>query len=141
MFENNQNIPAKYSCNGENINPELDITGIPPEAKSLALIMHDPDAPRPGGFTHWLVWNIRPDMSSIHEASVPVGAVEGSNDRGKPGYTGPCPPPGAPHRYFFKLYALDSELDLPMSAGKQELESEIGKHKLATAELIGLFAR
>ncbi len=140
VFEDNGNIPAKYTCKGENINPELVITGVPPEAKVLALVMDDPDAPK-GTFTHWLVWNIPTDTIAIPEGSVPAGATEGLNGADKQGYTGPCPPPGAPHRYFFKLYALDAELGLRPDAPKNDLEAEIGKHQMASAELVGLFGR
>ncbi len=140
VFENNGNIPAKYSCEGEGINPELLITGVPAEAKVLVLIMDDPDAPKEA-FTHWLVWNIPANTIAISEGNAPAGATEGRNGAGKQGYIGPCPPPGGPHHYFFKLYALDEELGLGPDASKKDLEAEIGKHQVASAELVGLFAR
>lgn len=149
-FENNGSVPSKYSCDGGNHNPALSIQYVPETAKSLALIMHDPDAPIAGGFTHWLVWNINPKISGIKEESVPpgisavvgvvAGSVEGKNDAGKIGYIGPCPPSGT-HHYHFKLYALDAILDLSESSDRSSLEKEIGKHLLAEAELIGTYAR
>ena len=139
-FEQNAYIPKKFSCEGWNINPELLIQGVPQEAKSLALIMDDPDAPR-GTFTHWLVWKIDPTTTVIKEESVPPGSIEGANDAGKIGYIGPCPPPGAPHRYFFKLYALDVLLDLKSGASKTELEAALRSHSEAQTELVGLYAR
>ncbi len=140
-FENGGFIPKKFTCDGGNINPELHIQNIPPGAKSLALIMHDPDAPMPGGFTHWVVWNIDPASPMIKEESVPPGASEGMNTRGS-GYTGPCPPLGhGVHHYQFRLYALDSPLELSTEATAGVLEAEIEKHLLETAELVGLYGR
>ena len=140
LFKDGEYIPKKFSCDGGNMNPELQIQNVPPEAKSLALIMHDPDAPRPGGFTHWVVWNIDPKTTIIKEESVPPGAVEGANGTGKPGYIGPCPPSGA-HHYHFKLYALDSALSLAEGSDKSALETEISKHLVAQTELVGLYQR
>lgn len=146
-FENNSYIPRKFTCDssallttGGGINPELQIQNVPKEAKSLALIVHDPDAPRVGGFTHWLVWNIAPQTAVIKEESVPPGAVEGKNDSGKVGYMGPCPPSGV-HHYHFKLYALDATFNLPQGAGRASLEAEINKRLISEAELIGLYKR
>jgi hypothetical protein len=150
-FKNGEYIPDKFGCLGGGVNPELQIQNVPSEAKSLALIMHDPDAPRTGGFTHWLVWNIDPKINTIREESVPssaeatageaASAVEGKNDAGKYGYIGPCPPPGNPHHYHFKLYALDGVLKLSKDSGKADLEAEIGKYVLAEAGLVGLYGR
>jgi Raf kinase inhibitor-like YbhB/YbcL family protein len=137
-FRNNETIPAKYTCDGNNVNPQLEIAGIPEDAKSLALIMDDPDAPS-GTWVHWLVWNISP-ISRISEEDVPTGAVEGITSFGKSGYGGPCPPSGT-HRYFFKLYALDAKLDLNQNAKKPDLENAIKGHILAKTELIGLYSR
>lgn len=124
------------------MNPELQIQNVPGGAKSLALIVHDPDAPVPGGFTHWVVWNIDPTAAYIKDESVPPGAVEGTNGAGKVGYMGPCPPPGhGTHHYQFRLYALDSLLDLPATTKAAGLEAEIEKHLLETAELVGLYGR
>lgn len=141
-FEHNASIPRKFSCEGGDINPELQIQNVPAEAKSLALIMHDPDAPVPDGFTHWVAWNIKPTATMIKEESVPSGAVEGLNGAGKVGYMGPCPPPGhGIHHYQFRLYALDAPLQLPETTKAAELEVEIKKHLLETAELVGLYSR
>ncbi|MEK7546873.1 MAG: YbhB/YbcL family Raf kinase inhibitor-like protein [Patescibacteria group bacterium] len=136
-FKNNESIPAKFTCQGENINPRLEIGEVPPDAKSLAIIMDDPDATI-GNFTHWLIWNIDLKTPAINENSAP--GTQGNNGRGNPGYTGPCPPSGT-HRYFFKLYALDSMLDLATGADKAQLESEIAKHELARAEFIGTYKK
>ncbi len=133
-------IPKQFTCDGENINPELAIGAIPENAKGLALIMDDPDAPR-GTFTHWLLWNISPNTFSIAENSVPAGALQGKNGAGKNSYIGPCPPLGKPHRYFFKLYALDALLNLSAGADKNSLESEINAHLLAKAEIILIYQR
>ncbi|OGE79013.1 MAG: hypothetical protein A2751_00950 [Candidatus Doudnabacteria bacterium RIFCSPHIGHO2_01_FULL_46_14] len=139
-FANNQNIPAKYTCDEENVNPPLEISDIPAEAKSLALIVDDPDAPVADGWVHWLVWNINPATKQIAENSVPPAGVEGTTSFGKPGYGGPCPPSGA-HHYFFKLYALDTTLDLPASIDKSGLEQAMENHILGQAQIIGLYSR
>src|SRR5216684_7214495 len=113
-FQEGGTIPEKFSKNGQNVNPELRIEGAPAEAKSLALIVDDPDAPV-GLFTHWLVWNIDPKTTEITENSVPKGAVQGTNDFPGERYDGPCPPSGT-HRYYFKVFALDKTLDLRAGA-------------------------
>jgi Raf kinase inhibitor-like YbhB/YbcL family protein len=135
-FQPNQPIPKKYSCKGKGINPPLSIEGTPEEAKTLALIMDDPDAPR-GTFDHWVVWNIPPSTKSIEENSVPGN--EGLNGMRKKGYTGPCPPSGT-HRYFFKVYALDTELKLGSNSTKSDAEKAMQGHILAKGELEGLFS-
>src|SRR5581483_1144441 len=142
-FEHESSIPKKFSCEGGDMNPELLIQNVPPGTQSLALIMHDPDAPMPGGFTHWVLWNIDPATPVIKEESVPPGASEGLNGSGKIGYVGPCPPPGhGPHHYQFRLYALDSPLELaPEITTASVLEGEVEKHLLETAELVGLYER
>ena len=141
-FEDGAPIPKKFTCDGGNINPELQIQNVHGGAKSLALIMHDPDAPREGGFTHWVVWNIDPAVPFIKEESIPPGACEGLNGAGKEGYMGPCPPPGhGVHHYQFRLYALDSPLELPTTAKAQDLQVEIDKHLIESAELVGLYSR
>ncbi len=132
-------IPAKYTCDGENVSPPLSIVGVPKEAKSLALIVEDPDAPG-GVFTHWILWNIIPQTTMIGENSVPEGAVQGKTDFGAVGWGGPCPPSGT-HRYFFKLYALDTTLNLDRGADKQELVRAMEDHILSGAELMGLYSR
>lgn len=138
-FDNNKNIPAKYTCDGDDVNPTLKITDVPPAAKSLVLIVDDPDAPR-GNWTHWLVWNIKPETAKIAEDSAPIGAVEGITDFGNSGWGGPCPGSGA-HRYQFKLYAVDTELNLDSSAKKPDLENVLSGHSLAQTVLVGLYQR
>jgi Raf kinase inhibitor-like YbhB/YbcL family protein len=135
-FGNNQSIPSKYTCQGEDINPQLVIEGIPEEAKSLALIVDDPDAPI-GTWVHWVVFDM-PLFASIKENSIP--GKQGVNDFGKRNYGGPCPPSGT-HRYFFKIYALDRELDLKEGIDKATLEKAMQNHILAQAELIGLYKK
>jgi hypothetical protein len=137
VFENNKPIPKKYSCDGDEVNPPLNIEGIPPATKTLALVVDDPDAPM-GTFDHWIVWNIPPE-SKIAENSVP--GTQGLNSAGQQGYVGMCPPSGT-HRYFFKVYALDAKLDLkPNAAHKKDLEKAMKGHILAKGELIGLYRR
>ncbi|MGB9927041.1 MAG: YbhB/YbcL family Raf kinase inhibitor-like protein [Methanosarcina sp.] len=131
-FQANGTIPRKYTCKGENINPPLQFEGIPEEAESLVLIMDDPDAPMKT-FTHWIVWNIEP-VAKIEEDSIP--GIEGLNDFRKIGYGGPCPPSGT-HRYFFRVYALDRQIELKAGAGRKELESEMIGHIVAEGELMG----
>lgn len=138
-FNNNEDIPAKYTCDGDNINPELVFSEIPSDAVSLVLIVDDPDAPG-GTWVHWTVWNIDPGTTGIPENSVPGGSVEGNTDFGVPGYGGPCPPSGT-HRYFFKLYALDTILDLATTATASDIENAMQGHVLGSAELIGLYSR
>ena len=140
-FEDGNPIPKKFTCDGGDINPELLIQNVPEEAQSLALILHDPDAPVPGGFTHWTVWNIDPGTMIIKEESIPPGSVEGANGAGQTAYMGPCPPPGAPHRYHFELYALDAALDLPEGASVAALRAAIEEHRIADAELVGTYGR
>jgi len=135
-FEANRTIPRKYTCDGKNLNPPLELEGIPEEAESLVLIIDDPDAPMKV-FTHWIVWNIEP-VAKIEEDSIP--GVEGMNDFRKIGYGGPCPSSGT-HRYFFRVYALDRKLELKAGAGRKELESEMIGHIIAEGELIGKYSR
>jgi len=137
-FENGKEIPAEYTCDGDNVNPELGIADIPSDAKSLALIMDDPDAPA-GIFDHWVVFNI-PAVSKISKNSVPEGALQGKNSFGKNNYGGPCPPSGT-HRYVFKLYALDIELNLDENADKKAIEKAMQGHILAQTQLIGIYSR
>ncbi len=136
-FGENEKVPVKFTCDGDNINPRLDISGIPQATASLVLIVDDPDAPG-GTWVHWTVWNIDPATTSISESSVPSGAVEGVTDFGVPGYEGPCPPSGT-HRYFFKIFALDITLDLDPSSTASDVEAAIRGHVLGSAELIGLY--
>jgi Raf kinase inhibitor-like YbhB/YbcL family protein len=137
-FHEGGNIPSKFTCDGSDTSPPLQITGIPSEAKSLVLIADDPDAPG-GLFTHWLVWNIPPQTNSIAEGSAPKG-VHGTNDFGKSGYKGPCPPTGT-HRYSFKVFALDHELDLRGGAKRSQLDAAMKGHVVAQGELVGRCAR
>lgn len=132
-------IPPKYTCDGDDINPPLFIESVPAGAQSLVLIVDDPDAPA-GTWVHWLVWNIDPLTSTIEENSVPSDSVQGTTSFGKPGYGGPCPPSGR-HRYFFKLYALDTMIELSESAKKEELEKAMQGHILDQAELVGSYGR
>ena len=137
-FQQGGSIPSKFTCDGADTSPVLQIQEIPPVAKSLALIVDDPDAPS-GLFTHWIVWNIPPQTSTIAEGSAPKG-VPGTNDFGKSGYGGPCPPSGT-HRYFFKVFALDRELDLPAGGKRSQLDAAIKGHVIAQGELMGRYSR
>jgi Raf kinase inhibitor-like YbhB/YbcL family protein len=135
-FSAGGHIPVKYSCEGEDINPPLEITGFPEGTKTLAIIVEDPDAPR-GTFDHWLVWNIPPN-EPIDENSVP--GISGRNGFGKTGYGGPCPPSGS-HRYFFRVYALDTKLDLPAGSDKKALQNAMKDHILASGELMAHYQK
>ena len=138
-FKNNGQIPAKYTCDGENISPPLSITELPQGTQSLVLIVDDPDAPV-GTFTHWLVWNIDPQTTLISEGNVPEFAVQGKNDFGKNEWGGPCPPSGT-HHYQFELHALDQKLDFAPTIDKDNLEKAMQGHILSYAQLIGLYQR
>ncbi len=135
-FDHECEIPAKFTCDGLNISPALELKGIPDDTISLAIIMEDPDA-REKIFDHWLVWNI-PPAHTITENSTP--GLEGKNSSGKIGYMGPCPPSGT-HRYFFKIYAVDRLLDLERGANKSALQQVLDHHILANGELIGRYSR
>lgn len=144
-FEHNGAIPTKYTCQGEDINPPFQIQDTPAETKSVVLICDDPDAATdPNGpgqiFDHWVVWNIPPRLGEIQENSVPRNAVVGENSAGTTEYMGPCPPTGS-HRYFFRLYALDEELDLPAGSDKEEVENALAGHVIAQTELIGTYQK
>ncbi len=138
-FSNNGNIPSKYTCDGSDINPPLLIEDVPQGAKSLVLITDDPDAPM-GTWVHWVVWNISPQTRVIKENDTPPGASSGLNDFRKKSYGGPCPPSGT-HRYFFKLYALDTALDLPAGAKKADVEKAMKGHIISRTQVIGLYKR
>ena len=135
-FSQGGHIPKKYSCDGDNINPPLEVSNVPDNAKSLALIAEDPDAPR-GVFDHWVVWNIPPN-AAIAENSNP--GLNGTNSFGDQGYGGPCPPSGV-HRYYFKVFALDTELDLPAGANKSQLHDAMKDHIVAQGELMARYSR
>ena len=137
-FANNSSIPAKYSCEGEEASPPLLISDIPSGTKSLAIILHDPDAPREGGFTHWVVWNIEPGNNNIPENF--KGAQQGLNGAGQPGYKGMCPPSGT-HHYHFMVYALDTKLDIDKKKDKAGLEKSMQGHILAQGDLVGLYKK
>ena len=137
-FQQAGNIPSQFTCDGADSSPPLQIAEIPSGAKSLVLIVDDPDAPS-GLFTHWIVWNISPQTNSIAEGSAPKG-VQGTNDFGKAGYGGPCPPSGT-HRYYFKIFALDGELNLPTSAKRNQLDATMKGHVVAQGELMGRYSR
>jgi Raf kinase inhibitor-like YbhB/YbcL family protein len=139
-FKDGSDIPRKFTCDGGDINPELEIHNVPDDAKSLLLVLHDPDAPRAGGFAHWLVWNINPKTTFIKEESVPPGATEGANGAREVRYMGPCPGQGS-HHYHFKLYALDAMLDLPEGTELDGLAAAMTGHVLAETELVGMYKR
>ncbi len=138
-FSERRPIPERFTADGENINPPLNISGVPSKAQSLALIVDDPDTAM-GTWTHWLVWNIKPGTSIVPEDTTPPGAIVGRNDARVPKYVGPSPPRGT-HRYYFRLYALDQKLDLPPGANRNALEDAMQNHIIAQAELLGRYAR
>ena len=135
-FEHEAMIPSLYTCEGDDINVPLKIEGVPKQAESLVLIVDDPDAPK-GTWVHWVVFNI-PVTNYIEEDSVP--GEQGLNDFGKHDYGGPCPPSGT-HRYFFKIYALDTILDLGSDAIKEDVDMAMEGHVIASGELIGLYGK
>ena len=135
-FQNSKPIPSKYTCDGNDVNPPLTIEGIREETKSLVLIVDDPDAPM-RTWDHWIVWNM-PPTNKIEENSIP--GTEGLNDFRRHSYGGPCPPSGT-HRYFFKVYALDTKLDLDPNSRKKDVEKAMKNHILAKGELVGLYSR
>jgi Raf kinase inhibitor-like YbhB/YbcL family protein len=137
-FNNEESIPIKFTCDGEDISPDLDWFGIPEGTKSLTLIMDDPDAPV-GTWVHWVLYNIPSDMPGLQEGMSGVG-VDGTNSWGRTGYGGPCPP-GGTHRYFFKLYALDTLLDLDPESNKESVLEAIEGHILGEAVLMGTYSR
>jgi hypothetical protein len=137
-FGQGANIPSKFSCDGANTSPPLQIQDVPSGAKSLVLIVDDPDAPS-GLFTHWAVWNISPQTNTVPEGSAPKG-VQGTNDFDRSGYGGPCPPSGT-HRYYFKVFALDGELNLPSGAKRSQLDTAMKGHVVAQGELMGRYSR
>ncbi len=143
-FENGALIPERYTCSGDNKSPALKWTGVPPTARSLALILDDPDAPM-GTFVHWVVYNLSPTVKGLPEGVSASASVEdgeqGVNGRGAIGYTGACPPPGKPHHYQFRLYALNQKLELKTGATAQQVEAAMKGHVLGSAELVGIFGR
>ncbi len=138
-FENNKSIPTIYSCQGENKIPPLSFSNVPQNAKSLVLIVDDPDAPI-GTFVHWVVFNIPPTITGVKEGLGIPEATYGKNGAGQMSFIGPCPPTGT-HRYFFKLYALDSTLPIEKSFDKSKVETAMKNHIIESAELIGLYKK
>jgi Raf kinase inhibitor-like YbhB/YbcL family protein len=136
-FAENSKVPKQYTCDGENTSPPLTIADVPAEAKSLALVVDDPDAPG-GTWVHWVVWRIDAGTREIKAGSLPEGAVQGVNSFKRRNYGGPCPPSGS-HRYFFKLYALDRALNLHPDATKADLEKAMKGHVIAEARTIGRY--
>ena len=139
-------LPVEYTCAGAGISPEISWTGVPPGTRSLVLILHDPDAPLAGGFTHWLVYNIPPDSPGIpgnvsRARELPGGGVQGQNGRGSVGYVPPCPPGGSsPHHYVFQVYALDTMLDNP-SLTQSEILTYIQGHTIGETQVVMMFGR
>jgi hypothetical protein len=145
-FQHNGSIPAEHTCEGADTSPPLEWSGAPKETKSYTLIVDDPDAPDPKApkmtYVHWVLWDIPPSVTKLPQGTkkAPAGARDGLNDWKKSGYGGPCPPIGR-HRYFFKLYALDTLLDLQPGASKADLVKAMDGHVLAEAQLMGTYAR
>jgi Raf kinase inhibitor-like YbhB/YbcL family protein len=145
-FAEGATIPKQYTADGKDVSPPLRWTGVPAGTKSLALICDDPDAPRKDPWVHWVLFNVAPEKSELPEGLPPTmetagGARQGQNDFGNTGYGGPSPPPGKPHRYFFKLYALDTMLSLKAVATKAQLEKAMQGHVLAQGQLMGTYGR
>jgi Raf kinase inhibitor-like YbhB/YbcL family protein len=143
-FENGGTIPEQYTCTGHNESPPLQWTGVPDGTRSLALILDDPDAPS-GTFVHWMIYNLSPTANGLPEGVSATASVadseQGINGSGTIGYTGPCPPPGKPHHYHFRLCALDQKLELKAGAAAHQVEAAMKGHVLGKAELVGIFAR
>ena len=146
-FKEGAAVPGKYTCDGADVSPPLGWSGAPPGTAALALTADDPDAPA-GTWVHWVLYNLPGTVSHLPE-NVPKtetlpdlgGALQGRTDFRRPGYGGPCPPPGPAHRYFFKLYALDAPLKLHAGATKRDVEAAMQGHVLGTAQLMGTYAR
>ena len=143
-FKHNEHIPAKHTCDRPDVNPHLLIGNVPPGTKSLALIVDDPDAPS-GTFVHWVFYNIPAGQNSLPEGAGSQSAsstgTQGTNGARKSGYSGPCPPKGPAHRYFFKVYALDASLSLKAGATKSDVEKGMQSHILAQGQLMGKYGR
>lgn len=138
VFRNGAPIPPQYTCKGQNVSPPLTFMDVPKKAQSLALIMHDPDAPV-GDYVHWTIWDIATNTEMIAANSVPVGAIQGLNSNNESKYMGPCPPSGT-HRYIFALYALDKTLGLPGSTTRDQLIKAIEGHIIEKHALTGTFS-
>jgi Raf kinase inhibitor-like YbhB/YbcL family protein len=144
-FAEGEPIPVQYTCDGKNVSPPLKLASVPSAAKSLVLIADDPDAPV-GTWVHWVVYGLPASTTELPEdvaktQFISGGARQGLNDFKHLGYGGPCPPPGKPHRYFFKVYALDADLDLKSGATKKDVEAAMGKHIVAQGQLMGTYKR
>jgi len=144
-FSNGETIPKKFTCDGPDVSPQLSWKEAPAAARSFALIMDDPDAPA-GTWVHWVLYNLPANTSQLPEGlekqeQLATGALQGRNDFRKIGYGGPCPPPGTPHHYYFKLFALDTKLNLKAGATKADLERAMKGHILGEAELMGRYGR
>lgn len=143
-FKEGGQIPVKYSCHGQDISPPLTWSNAPAAAAGYTLIVEDPDASA-GTFTHWVIFNIPPQLTGLpeglpREGRLTSGAVQGKNSMGKTGYAGPCPPPGKPHHYHFRFYVQDRLLPLQPGASKEQVRAALQGHTLGQAELMGLFA-
>jgi len=144
-FKNGETIPSRYTCDGRDISPEISWKGLPERAKSVTLIMDDPDAPG-GTFLHWTLYNVPHTADKLPEGMsksqmLADGSLQGITDFGNTGYGGPCPPKGKPHRYYFRIYALDTKLDLPPGAKSEDIEKAMKGHILAKGELMGKYGR
>lgn len=136
-FQNNEPMPARFSRDGEDINPSLTFSELPEDARSLALIMEDPDAPE-GTFTHWIIYDMTPGVLQIIEGEMPISGKQGLNDYGETGYGGPKPPSGT-HRYFFKLFALDTMLEPNTAVDRTVLYQAMDGHVINQAQIIGIY--
>lgn len=141
-FNENAYIPLKYTCDGQNISPQLNWSNAPQDTKTYILIVDDPDAPS-GTWVHWILFNIPSHITELKEniGELPPNSKNGQNSWGKNKYGGPCPPADSTHRYFFKLFALDTHLNLPDGATKDQIENAMSEHVLAQATLVGLYFR
>ena len=144
-FSNSSSIPVEYTCDGEDRSPALSWDTVPAGIQSIALIVDDPDAPGKT-WVHWVIYNIPANSSELpfgvpKNKTLDDGSLQGKNDFGRIGYNGPCPPPGKPHRYFFKVYALDTTLSLKSGATKSQLEAAMSGHILAQGEMVGKYGR
>jgi Raf kinase inhibitor-like YbhB/YbcL family protein len=140
-FDDGGTIPERFSCDGEDVSPPLAWTGVPDDARELALLVDDPDAPG-GTFVHWALFNVPADRNEIAAGEVPQGARQGENSRGDAGYAGPCPPEGdEPHHYEFTLYALSSPVDLPDGAAADAVRAAVGRVAVARGQIVGRFGR
>jgi len=139
-FDAGGTIPRRYTCDGENVSPPLDFSGVPGDAAELVVLVEDPDAPR-GTFVHWVVWGIDPHATALGAGEVPSGAVEGRNGFGKRGYGGPCPPKGTPHRYVFSVFAADGRPALSEDASADEVKHALAGHVTGSGTLVGRYGR